>query len=351
MPNTRMSDSLRTAPRPINREAVARAMRPMSQGDRVNAVAKNSTAKELQQLQDLLDPAIVSRGMVAPWGRDKQGAGQWAVPGIVAEAMKALDQTGQAMRLPHDTPANHPAYKGVSDVAGAINMPALLRKGATSTLGMNLWHGDIHGLGKLGAEHLKRRWGVEEDNIKLNLSNNRHDQKSAYLTGPFGEFRISDHYNNPNFNFPNANAVNPSTRDVVSAVDKLMNMKNAVVSKGNKMVDDWEDSLNAVTNKLKPDWQDDLTHVKKSGTKTAYQKRKDEFLSKHDVTGEEFNKLLSARNLSKGNYNNPSFSKKNFEGEKTPAPNYRKGKLYNRQGKPRNEEIYKQLEKSGVPFA
>jgi hypothetical protein len=35
LPNTRMSDSLRTAPRPINREAVARAMRPMSQNNRM----------------------------------------------------------------------------------------------------------------------------------------------------------------------------------------------------------------------------------------------------------------------------------------------------------------------------
>ena len=138
MPN-RMSDTLRASPR--NANALAQAMRPMSQGDRVNAVAKNSTAKELQQLQSLLDPSIVSRGMVAPWGRDKQGVGQWAVPGIVAGAMKALDQTGEAMRLPPNTSPDHPAYKGVFDVAGAINMPALLRKGATSTLGMNLWHG------------------------------------------------------------------------------------------------------------------------------------------------------------------------------------------------------------------
>jgi hypothetical protein len=136
-----MSDGLRLSPSPINREAIARAIRPMSQGDRINAVAKNSTAKKLQQLQDLLDPSIVKRGIVAPWGRDKQGAGQWAVPGIVAGAMKALDQTGEAMRLPPNTSPDHPAYKGVFDVAGAINMPALLRKGATSTLGMNLWHG------------------------------------------------------------------------------------------------------------------------------------------------------------------------------------------------------------------
>ena len=98
-----------------------------------NVVARN--------LQDLLDPAIVSRALLAPRGRDKQGVGQWAVPGIVAGAMKALDQTGEAMRLPPGTSPNHPAYKGVFDVAGAINMPALLRKGATSTLGMNLWHG------------------------------------------------------------------------------------------------------------------------------------------------------------------------------------------------------------------
>jgi hypothetical protein len=136
-----MSDGLRLSPSPINREAIARAIRPMSQGDRINAVAKNSTAKKLQQLQDLLDPSIVKRGIVAPWGRDKQGAGQWAVPGIVAGAIKAIDQTGEAMRLPPNTSPDHPAYKGVFDVAGAINMPALLRKGATSTLGMNLWHG------------------------------------------------------------------------------------------------------------------------------------------------------------------------------------------------------------------
>ena len=136
-----MSDTLRASPSPITREAIARATRPMSQSDRVNAVAKNSTAKELQKLQDLLDPSIVSRGMIAPWGRDAQGVGQWAVPGIVAGAMKALDQTGEAMRLPPGTSPDHPAYKGVFDVAGAINMPALLRKGATSTLGMNLWHG------------------------------------------------------------------------------------------------------------------------------------------------------------------------------------------------------------------
>ena len=94
-----------------------------------------------RQLQSLLDPAIVNRAMVAPWGRDKQGVGQWAVPGIVAGAMKALDQTGEAMQLPPGTSPDHPAYKGVFDVAGAINLPSLLRKGATSTVGMNLWHG------------------------------------------------------------------------------------------------------------------------------------------------------------------------------------------------------------------
>jgi len=97
-----------------------------------------------RNLQDLLDPSIVSRGLVAPWGRDAQGVGQWAVPGIVAGAMKALDQTGEAMRLPPGTSPDHPAYRGVSEVAGAINLPSLLRKGATSTLGMNLWHGGPH---------------------------------------------------------------------------------------------------------------------------------------------------------------------------------------------------------------
>jgi hypothetical protein len=119
MPN-RMSDNLYSG-------SLKRKVAP------TNVAARN--------LQDLLDPAIVSRGMVAPWGRDKQGVGQWAVPGIVAGAMKALDQTGEAMRLPPNTSPDHPAYKGVFDVAGAINMPALLRKGATSTVGMNLWHG------------------------------------------------------------------------------------------------------------------------------------------------------------------------------------------------------------------
>ena len=119
MPN-RMSDNLYSG-------SLKRKVAP------TNVAARN--------LQDLLDPAIVSRGMVAPWGRDKQGVGQWAVPGIVAGAMKALDQTGEAMRLPPNTSPDHPAYKGVFDVAGAINMPALLRKGATSTFGMNLWHG------------------------------------------------------------------------------------------------------------------------------------------------------------------------------------------------------------------
>ena len=101
----------------------------------------NVAAKNLQDLQDLLDPSIVSRATIAPWGRDKQGVGQWAVPGIVAGAMKALDQTGEAMRLPPGTSPDHPAYKGVFDVAGGINLPSLLRKGATSTVGMNLWHG------------------------------------------------------------------------------------------------------------------------------------------------------------------------------------------------------------------
>jgi hypothetical protein len=119
MPN-RMSDNLYSG-------SLKRKVAP------TNVAARN--------LQDFLDPAIVSRGMVAPWGRDKQGVGQWAVPGIVAGAIKAIDQTGEAMRLPPNTSPDHPAYKGVFDVAGAINMPALLRKGATSTLGMNLWHG------------------------------------------------------------------------------------------------------------------------------------------------------------------------------------------------------------------
>lgn len=263
-------------------------------------------------LLDLMapDPNIVRRGTLIPYGYDKTGRGQMTYPGLLIDAAKSFDNLGTAMRLPGNAPVTHPAYKSVFDAAGTISLPSLLSPARpSSTVGMNLFDGGIHDLGRLGAEHLKRRWGLREDNIGLNLSKNRHDQKSAYLTGPFGEFRISDHYNNPNFNFNNANAVNPSARKVVRIIDELMNMKNAVVSKGNKIVDDWEIPLNAIINKLKPDWQDDLMYVKKSGTKTAYQKRKDAFLSKHNVTGEEFNKLLS------------------------PKPNYRKGELYTRQGK------------------
>ena len=263
-------------------------------------------------LLDLMapDPNLRRGGLLSPIGYDKNEDWHFTYPKIAIDAAKAFDNLGTAMRLPHGTSPKHPAYKSVFDTAGAVSLPSLLNPArSASTVGMNLWHGGIHDLGRLGAEHLKRRWGLEEDNIRLNLSKNRHDEKSAYLSGPFGEFRISDHYNNPNFNFNNANLVNPTARDVVRTIDELMNMKNAVVSKGNKIVDDWEIPLNAIINKLKPDWQDDLMYVKKSGTKTAYQKRKDAFLSKHGVTGEEFNKLLS------------------------PKPNYRKGELYTRQGK------------------
>ena len=78
-----MSDSLRTAPRPINREAVARAMRPMSQGDRVNAMGNDGLSGLLTNylsdslsgikrvpglIENLLNqsPEKIARGVLGP---------------------------------------------------------------------------------------------------------------------------------------------------------------------------------------------------------------------------------------------------------------------------------------------
>ena len=164
-----------------------------------------------------------------------------------------------------------------------------------STLRMNVFKGGIHDTAKLGGEYLKRRWNVPEDKVGLNLSTNRHNGKSAYLTGPFGELRVSDHMSNPNYVTSNAVIIKPSAKDMVSAIDELMGLRKASANKVNKILDDWEIPLNAVVDKLKAGWEADLMHVKRSGTKTAHQKRKAAFLSKHNITSDEFNRLLSPK--------------------------------------------------------
>jgi hypothetical protein len=94
-------------------------------------------------LLDLMapDPNLRRGGLLSPIGWDKNEDWHFTYPKIAIDAAKTFDNLGTAMRLPHGTSPKHPAYKSVFDAAGAINLPSLLRKGATSTVGMNLWHG------------------------------------------------------------------------------------------------------------------------------------------------------------------------------------------------------------------
>tara|TARA_R110002020_G_scaffold474231_1_gene705037 strand:+ start:469 stop:2034 length:1566 start_codon:yes stop_codon:yes gene_type:complete len=182
-----MSDTLRASPRPITREAIARAVRPMSQSDRVNAVAKNSTAKELQQLQDLFDPTIKNRTMLYPefrgLGNFLMGEGkfediEFVAPKALKFLARAIDQTDEAARLPHGTSPNHPAYRGVTDLAGIISLPSLLRSGGSpATLGMNLGMNPRSSLSNEAKKLLKGRTD-EEVARYIQLA-----EKQKYLAG------------------------------------------------------------------------------------------------------------------------------------------------------------------------
>ena len=170
---------------------------------------------------------------------------------------------------------------GTGMAGGLLSRMTGTPKGA---IRMNVFGGGIHDLGKLGKEHLMRRYGYGDgdiypeqiykgngtygpapltqaqknraskhgDNVRLNLSTNRNDDKSAYLSGPFGEFRISDHYNNPNFNNSDMNATNPSAKEVVGSIDDAMGRVNKSRLEVQTKLDEYEIPLNKIKAKLLP---------------------------------------------------------------------------------------------------
>ena len=282
----------------------------------------------------LLDDPALSRSMLLPFGRrtyqdydddvSEYDRTEFALPSAIADplgrggllAKQAL--TGQRMN-PND------ATQAMIDV-GMLSTPIGLLGGVPKgAIGMNVFDGGIHDLGKLGKEYLMRRYGYGDgdiypemilkadgtygyapltqaqknraskhgDDVSLNLSTNRNDDKSAYLSGPFGEFRISDHYNNPNFNLSHMNATNPSAKEVVESIDDAMGRVNKSRLEVQTKLDEYEIPLNKIKAKLGKSWEDDLKHYRRAGTKTANANRKAEFIKKHNITIEEWNFLVN----------------------------------------------------------
>ncbi len=101
----------------------------------INNQPKENT-RLASKLQNMLDPNVVSRGTLLPFGRTKSGDFTMAVPKMGLEIAKA------AMLPGHVALGGDFSAKDVTDMAGTINMPSLLRGGASpNTLGMNLYHG------------------------------------------------------------------------------------------------------------------------------------------------------------------------------------------------------------------
>lgn len=101
----------------------------------INNQPKENT-RLASKLQNMLDPNVVSRGTLLPFGRTKSGDFTMAVPKMGLEIAKA------AMLPGHVAQGGDFSAKDVTDMAGTINMPSLLRGSASpNTLGMNLYHG------------------------------------------------------------------------------------------------------------------------------------------------------------------------------------------------------------------
>ena len=90
------------------------------------------------KLQNMLDPNVVSRGTLLPFGRTKSGDFTMAVPKMGLEIAKAAMLPGHVAR------GGDFSAKDVTDMAGTLSMPSLLRRGASpNTRGMNRYHGGL----------------------------------------------------------------------------------------------------------------------------------------------------------------------------------------------------------------
>jgi hypothetical protein len=167
---------------------------------------------------------------------------------------------------------------------------------------------EVHRVAKEAKKYLDDTWGASEEPnsmvssfdqwpffTKLDLSTNREGGHSAYLSGPFGEIRISDHSGNPNFITSNANMVNPSLVDVKSMIDRAMDARNKGILEGNALLDEWEAPRRALSKKSGEGWEDDFLDVRKATSKENYQARKAVFLEKHGMNDNEFKALLKSR--------------------------------------------------------
>jgi len=158
---------------------------------------------------------------------------------------------------------------------------------------------EVHMVAKEAKKYLEDKWGVSESPTSmrqmLDLSTNREGGHSAYLRGPFGEIRISDHDVNPNFVTSNANMVNPSLADVKSTIDRGMDTVNKGILEGNALLEKWEAPRRALSGKYGEGWKDDFLDVRKATSKKDYQVRKAAFLEKYDINNDQFNALLERR--------------------------------------------------------
>ena len=156
---------------------------------------------------------------------------------------------------------------------------------------------EVHRVAKEAKKYLDDTWGASEEpnRFPLDLSTNREGGHSAYLRGPFGEIRISDHPGNPNFITSNANMVNPSLVDVKSMIDRAMDARNKSILEGNALLDEWEAPRRALSKKSGEGWEDDFLDVRKATSKENYQARKAVFLEKHGMNDNEFKALLKSR--------------------------------------------------------
>jgi len=156
---------------------------------------------------------------------------------------------------------------------------------------------EVHRVAKEAKKYLDDTWGASEEPNRwpLDLSTNREGGHSAYLRGPFGEIRISDHPGNPNFITSNANMVNPSLVDVKSMIDRAMDARNKSILEGNALLDEWEAPRRALSKKSGEGWEDDFLDVRKATSKENYQARKAVFLEKHGMNDNEFKALLKPR--------------------------------------------------------
>ncbi len=262
------------------------------------ALMMTHTGKQPQGLQfarDTMQGIQNAPGNILKWAQnnpwDAAFMGASTLP-VVGDAI-GLGKDAYDMSPMGDVPFNV-TNVGLAGLGALPFVPAgmgAIKKAGGDMVGALGANSPIHDVAKQGKKYLEDIWGVPSNKSDLNLSTNRNNGKSAYLSGPFGEIRISDHSSNPDFMTSSGNIINPSFDDLKAYLDDAMSQINKGRMKGNNALDAWE----LPRSKMPQGWEGDFQKIKQATSKEQFASMKDDFMKKYSLSGNNFKALMEAK--------------------------------------------------------